>query len=127
MGDCKQRAKPALRPPKPYPGELPCKIEAAKWSVDFKTLGEGIWVTDSTPQGICNIVTVDKLDTGTFNGDWTLTVNTLAVGGTGGFCKDQRQAAGQTETFTGVAAQKFAELPCDFMSWVPGNSNFIHH
>ncbi len=105
-----------------------CGIYAQDFSVDFKKIGETTWVSDGSPQGLCKMVSIYKLERGSFDGDWTLTQTNLAVGGPrGSICDDLRKGLDSTpEVFGGEDSRKNFEFPCDFIDWTGSSSAFLH-
>jgi hypothetical protein len=101
-----------------------CGIWVETFTLDFKRIGKGKWLTGSEPQGLCNVVSIWEMEVSGIIGFVVDTVkNTvLTVGGTKGgvpefppgACKAIREEAKEPTVWRAANENRF-EPTCDFI------------
>jgi hypothetical protein len=98
-----------------------CTLYAEGYKLDFKRIGEGKWVSNPEPQGLCNVVavyTLEHLDLDKFS--WKFSIQIVARGGPKKnlLCDwaDEKQAK-EPEVFSNEKGNGEFEPPCDFINY----------
>ncbi len=90
-----------------------CSIWVETFTLDFKRIGKGKWLTGSEPQGLCNVVSIYELDDVRYGFALTVKNTVLTVGGT---------KSGVPELFSG-ACEAYREDTKEPMVWRLTNNN----
>lgn len=97
-----------------------CGSQLSAYSIEFKKIGKGRWLSNEGPQGLCNIVRIYQLYQNPSSPElWTLTQKNITTGDVSNpLCKMFANAEQQepTEVFSWEYKHEF-ELPCEFIQW----------
>ncbi len=97
-----------------------CGSQLGTYSIEFKQIGKGRWLSNEGPQGLCKIVRIYQLDLNPSAPElWTLTQKNITTGDVSNpMCKMFANAEQQepVEVYSWEYKHEF-ELPCDFIEW----------
>jgi hypothetical protein len=89
------------------------------YSIDFKKIGKGKWLSNEGPQGMCRVVRIYELEADPANGLWTLVQKNITTGNTSEqLCKSIANAERQpSEEMLSWKSPGEFELPCEYIGW----------